>query len=81
MMLGTARGHAERVGDIVDCRLRESRAGKNLLVRHVMRLGFAWPSVDPDVLLIDEVLAVGDEHYHKCLDKFAEFADAGARLR
>jgi energy-coupling factor transporter ATP-binding protein EcfA2 len=30
--------------------------------------------VDPDVLLIDEVLAVGDEAFtHKCLDKFAEF--------
>src|SRR5690606_9130347 len=30
--------------------------------------------VDPDVLLVDEVLAVGDEAFtHKCLDKFAEF--------
>jgi hypothetical protein len=30
--------------------------------------------VDPDVLLVDEVLAVGDEGFtHKCLDKFAEF--------
>jgi ABC-type polysaccharide/polyol phosphate transport system ATPase subunit len=40
-----------------------------------MRLGFAVAiNVDPDVLLIDEVLAVGDEAFtHKCLDKFAEF--------
>jgi lipopolysaccharide transport system ATP-binding protein len=40
-----------------------------------MRLGFAVAiNVDPDVLLIDEVLAVGDESFtHKCLDKFAEF--------
>jgi len=40
-----------------------------------MRLGFAVAiHVDPDVLLIDEVLAVGDESFtHKCLDKFAEF--------
>ena len=40
-----------------------------------MRLGFAVAiHVDPDVLLIDEVLAVGDEAFtHKCLDKFAEF--------
>jgi ABC-type polysaccharide/polyol phosphate transport system ATPase subunit len=39
-----------------------------------MRLGFAVAiHVDPDVLLIDEVLAVGDEGFtHKCLDKFAE---------
>ena len=40
-----------------------------------MRLGFAVAiNVDPDVLLVDEVLAVGDEAFtHKCLDKFAEF--------
>jgi len=40
-----------------------------------MRLGFAVAiNVDPDVLLVDEVLAVGDETFtHKCLDKFAEF--------
>jgi ABC-type polysaccharide/polyol phosphate transport system ATPase subunit len=40
-----------------------------------MRLGFAVAiHVDPDVLLVDEVLAVGDEGFtHKCLDKFGEF--------
>ena len=40
-----------------------------------MRLGFSVAiHVDPDVLLVDEVLAVGDEGFtHKCLDKFAEF--------
>ena len=40
-----------------------------------MRLGFAVAiNVDPDVLLIDEVLAVGDQSFTvKCLDKFAEF--------
>jgi ABC-type polysaccharide/polyol phosphate transport system ATPase subunit len=40
-----------------------------------MRLGFAVAiHVDPDVLLVDEVLAVGDEGFtRKCLDKFAEF--------
>src|SRR5215203_5593109 len=40
-----------------------------------MRLGFAVAiHVDPEVLLVDEVLAVGDEAFtHKCLDKFAEF--------
>jgi Wzt C-terminal domain len=40
-----------------------------------MRLGFAVAiHVNPDVLLIDEVLAVGDQGFtHKCLDKFAEF--------
>src|SRR5213595_1040829 len=40
-----------------------------------IRLGFAVAiHVNPDVLLVDEVLAVGDEGFtHKCLDKFAEF--------
>ena len=44
-----------------------------------MRLGFAVAiNVDPDVLLVDEVLAVGDEAFtHKCLDKFADFKRRG----
>src|SRR6266542_5046269 len=44
-----------------------------------MRLGFAVAiHVDPDVLLVDEVLAVGDEGFtHKCLDKLAEFRRRG----
>jgi ABC-type polysaccharide/polyol phosphate transport system ATPase subunit len=44
-----------------------------------MRLGFAVAiHVDPDVLLVDEVLAVGDESFtHKCLDKFGEFKRRG----
>jgi lipopolysaccharide transport system ATP-binding protein len=47
-----------------------------------MRLGFAVAiHVDPDVLLIDEVLAVGDEAFtHKCLDKFAEFRRRGKTI-
>ncbi len=47
-----------------------------------MRLGFAVAiHVDPDVLLVDEVLAVGDEAFtHKCLDKFAEFKRRGKTI-
>ena len=47
-----------------------------------MRLGFAVAiNVDPDVLLVDEVLAVGDEGFtHKCLDKFAEFKRRGKTI-
>ena len=44
-----------------------------------LRLGFSVAiHVDPDVLLVDEVLAVGDEAFtHKCLDKFAELRRRG----
>jgi rfaE bifunctional protein nucleotidyltransferase chain/domain len=47
-----------------------------------MRLGFAVAiHVDPEVLLIDEVLAVGDEAFtHKCLDKFGEFRRRGKTI-
>ena len=47
-----------------------------------MRLGFAVAiNVDPDVLLIDEVLAVGDESFtHKCLDKFSDFRRRGKTI-
>jgi ABC-type polysaccharide/polyol phosphate transport system ATPase subunit len=47
-----------------------------------MRLGFSVAiHVDPDVLLVDEVLAVGDEGFtHKCLDKFADFKKRGKTI-
>jgi ABC-type polysaccharide/polyol phosphate transport system ATPase subunit len=47
-----------------------------------MRLGFAVAiNVDPDVLLVDEVLAVGDEGFSlKCLDKFSEFKRRGKTI-
>ena len=47
-----------------------------------MRLGFAVAiNVDPDVLLIDEVLAVGDQNFtRKCLDKLAEFRRRGKTI-
>ncbi len=47
-----------------------------------MRLGFAVAvHVDPDVLLVDEVLAVGDEGFSlKCLDKFADFKRRGKTI-
>ncbi len=47
-----------------------------------IRLGFAIAvHVDPDVLLIDEVLAVGDEAFQaKCLAKIDQFRDEGRTI-
>jgi len=47
-----------------------------------VRLGFSVAvEVDPDVLLVDEVLAVGDEVFKKkCLGKMAEFQQAGKTI-
>jgi ABC-2 type transport system ATP-binding protein len=47
-----------------------------------VRLGFAVAvHVDPDILLVDEVLAVGDESFQKkCLSKIAEFQQRGCTI-
>lgn len=47
-----------------------------------VRLAFAIAiHVDPDVLLVDEVLAVGDEPFQKkCLDKIKEFQQEGRTI-
>jgi ABC-2 type transport system ATP-binding protein len=47
-----------------------------------VRLGFAVAvNVDPDVLVIDEVLAVGDERFQrKCMDRIRSFQDEGRTI-
>jgi ABC-2 type transport system ATP-binding protein len=47
-----------------------------------VRLGFSVAvHVEPDILLVDEVLAVGDEAFaRKCLDKIAEFQAEGRTI-
>ena len=86
IMLGlTKREIHERFDEIVDfAELREfiDAPVKTYSSGMYMRLGFAVAiHVNPDVLLVDEVLAVGDEGFtHKCLDKFAEFRRRGKTI-
>ena len=51
---------------------------KNYSSGMYVRLGFAVAiNVDPEILLVDEVLAVGDEAFQeKCFNKFKEFRES-----
>src|SRR5215212_9529009 len=86
IMLGlTKRDVAARFDEIVEfAELRDfiDAPVKTYSSGMYMRLGFAVAiHVDPDVLLVDEVLAVGDEGFtHKCLDKFGEFKRRGKTI-
>jgi ABC-type polysaccharide/polyol phosphate transport system ATPase subunit len=64
------------IGDFIDDPLRTYSSGM------VMRLAFSVAvNVDPDILLIDEVLAVGDASFQdKCFDRIRDFRRAGKAL-
>ena len=55
---------------------------KNYSSGMYVRLGFSVAiNVDPDILLIDEILAVGDEHFQRrCNEKFADFKREGRTI-
>jgi ABC-type polysaccharide/polyol phosphate transport system ATPase subunit len=62
--------------DVLDAPVKTYSSGM------VVRLGFSVAThVDPDVLLIDEILSVGDEHFqHKSFAKLREFKEAGKTI-
>ena len=86
VMLGLSRRQIDRrfaeivefaeLEDFIDAPVKTYSSGM------YMRLGFAVAvHVDPEILLVDEVLAVGDESFSlKCLDKLAEFRRRGKTI-
>ena len=86
IMLGLTRAEVNRrfdeivefaeMKDFIDAPVKTYSSGM------YARLGFAVAiHVDPDVLLIDEVLAVGDEAFtRKCLEKIGEFRRRGKTI-
>lgn len=82
-ILGMSRAEIEKkFDDIVEFSGLEhfiNTPVKNYSSGMVVRLGFAIAiNVDPEILIIDEVLAVGDASFQlRCLEKIEEFRKAG----
>jgi ABC-type polysaccharide/polyol phosphate transport system ATPase subunit len=86
MMLGLSRADVQRrlpeiaafsgIGDFIDEPVKTYSSGM------YVRLGFAVAvAADPEVLVVDEILAVGDEAFaHRCLDRIARLQRAGTAI-
>jgi ABC-type polysaccharide/polyol phosphate transport system ATPase subunit len=86
LLLGLSRQEIERresgiiefaeLGDFIDAPVKQYSSGM------YMRLGFSIAvEVDPDVLLVDEILAVGDAYFReKCLARIAGFRERGKTI-
>jgi ABC-type polysaccharide/polyol phosphate transport system ATPase subunit len=85
-ILGLSRAEVKRrydelaefadLGDYLERPVRTYSSGMQ------MRLGFAVAMMaKPDVLILDEVLAVGDQHFQKkCMDRIREIRRSGATI-
>ncbi len=85
-MMGFSRKEAQKkfqeivdfseLGDFINSPIRTYSSGM------VARLGFSVAvATDPDVLIIDEILAVGDQNFRrKCVDKIWSYKKAGKSL-
>ncbi len=85
-ILGLSRSEVdERIGDVIAFAELEDfidNPVRNYSTGMYMRLGFAVAiNVDPDILLIDEVLAVGDAAFQsKCQEKIDSFRTRGKTI-
>jgi len=64
------------LGELIDSPVRTYSSGQ------YMRLAFSVAiNVDAEILLIDEILAVGDQHFQdKCFDKLIELKESGKTI-